>query len=106
MAELLILEFEGFAEADYDAVNSDLGVDMVSGEGDWPAGLHTHTAGSNAGNWVVIEVWETQDDQEDFMNSRLGPALHKAGVTKPPKRAEWHKLKSHHSPKKPSAKAK
>ena len=43
MAELLILEFEGFAEADYDAVNSDLGVDMVSGEGDWPAGLHTHT---------------------------------------------------------------
>ena len=40
------------------------------------------------------------------MNSRLGPALHKAGVTKPPKRAEWHKLKSHHSPKKASAKAK
>lgn len=106
MAELLILEFEGLTEEHYNAVNADLGVDSETGDGDWPAGLHTHTAGSSDGSWIVVEVWETQEDQEDFMNSRLGPALHKAGVTKPPKRAEWHKLKAHHSPKKPSAKAK
>jgi hypothetical protein len=107
MAELLILEFEGLTEEDYAAINADLGIDQESGEGDWPAGLHTHTAGAGgAGSWVVVEVWETQEDQDDFMQSRLGPALHKAGVTKPPKRADWHKVKAHHSPKKASAKGK
>jgi len=106
MSELLILEFEGLSDAEYDAVNADLGIDMTSGEGDWPAGLHTHTAGATDGGWIVVEVWETQDDQDEFMKSRLGPALHKAGVTKPPKRAEWSTLKAHHSPKKASGKAK
>jgi hypothetical protein len=106
MAELLILEFEGIDEDTYDAINADLGIDAASGEGDWPAGLHTHTAGSTGAGWIVVEVWETQDDQDEFMKSRLGPSLHKAGVTKPPKRAEWSKLKAHHSPKKASAKRK
>lgn len=106
MADLLILEFEDLGDTDYGAINELLGIDMSSGEGDWPPGLHTHAAASKDGNWVVVEIWETQEDQDDFMKSRLGPALHKAGVTKPPKRAEWSKLKAHHSPKKPSAKAK
>jgi heme-degrading monooxygenase HmoA len=55
---------------------------------------------------MVIEVWESQEDQDAFMQSRLGPALHEAGVTAPPKRAEWSKVRSHHSPKKASAKTK
>jgi hypothetical protein len=102
MAELLILEFEGFSEDTYDAVNADLGIDMESGEGDWPDGLVTHTAGPIKGGWIVIEVWETQEDQDDFMSSRLGPALHKAGVVDRPKRAEWSKAKAHHHPRKAS----
>ena len=40
------------------------------------------------------------------MKSRLGAALHKAGSPADPKRVEWSKLKAHHAPKKPSAKAK
>jgi hypothetical protein len=107
MAEVLILEFEGFDQAAYDQVNAELGIDMDSGEGDWPAGLHTHMAGpTQGGGWIVVEVWESQEDQEAFMQSRLGGALHKAGVTGPPKRAEWTKPRSHHSPKKASAKGK
>ena len=63
---------------------------MDSGEGDWPAGLHTHLAGpTEGGGWIVIEVWESQEDQDAFMQSRLGGALHNAGVTRPPKRQEW-----------------
>lgn len=106
MSEVFILEFEGFDQAAYDQVNAELGIDMDSGEGDWPAGLHTHLAGpTEGGGWIVVEVWESQEDQDAFMQSRLGGALHKAGVTKPPKRAEWTKPRSHHSPKKASAKA-
>jgi hypothetical protein len=107
MAEVFILEFEGFGADAYDRVNNVLGINMDSGEGDWPAGLHTHLAGpTEGGGWIVVEVWESQEDQDEFMKSRLGPALHQAGVTNPPKRAEWSKPRSHHSPKKASAKAK
>ena len=49
---------------------------MDSGDGDWPAGLHTHLAGpTEGGGWIVVEVWETQEDQDEFMKTRLGPAL-------------------------------
>jgi hypothetical protein len=106
MAEVFILEFEGFDQAAYDQVNAELGIDMDSGEGDWPAGLHTHLAGPTEGGWIVVEVWESQEDQDAFMQSRLAGALQNAGVNKPPKRAEWSKARSHHSPKKASAKAK
>jgi hypothetical protein len=107
MAELFILEFDGLSAADYEQVNSELGIDPNTGEGNWPPGLHTHMAGpTEGGGWIVVEVWESQEDQDAFMKSRLGGALHKAGVTKPPKRAEWSKPRAHHTPKKPSAKAK
>jgi hypothetical protein len=104
MAELLILEFEGFGESDYEKVNEILGVDQSSDEGNWPPGIISHTAGATEDGWIVIEVWETREDQDEFMKTRLGPALQQAGVTKPPKRAEWSKAKSHRSPRRPSAK--
>jgi hypothetical protein len=106
MAELLILEFENFAEGAYEKVNSELGIDMRSGEGDWPDGLVSHTAGHLDGGFIVVEVWESQEDQEDFMRSRLGLALQNAGVQGPPKRAEWSKLRAHHTPRKASSKSK
>jgi hypothetical protein len=103
MAELFILEFDGFGEAVYDKVNEILGIDQSTDEGDWPAGLVSHSAGPIEDGWIVIEVWETREDQDEFMKSRLGPALHQAGVDKPPKRAQWTKAKSHRSPRRPSA---
>lgn len=46
MAEALILEFEGMGREEYQAVNDVLGIDMGSGEGEWPPGLLVHTAGA------------------------------------------------------------
>jgi len=107
MAVIFVLEFEGFGADAYDRVNQGLGINMDSGEGDWPPGLHTHLAGpTEGGGWIVVEVWESQEDQDEFMKTRLGPALHKAGVTGAPKRAEWSKPRAHHTPKKPSGKGK
>jgi hypothetical protein len=37
---------------------------------------------------MVLEVWDSQEAQAAFMESRLGPALGKAGMPEP-SRAEW-----------------
>jgi hypothetical protein len=98
MAEALILEFAGLSDADYRAVNSNLGIDMETGKGDWPAGLLSHAAGPGAaGAWVVTEVWESQADQAAFMESRLGAALGAAGVTGVPA-IRWVPLVAYHVP--------
>jgi hypothetical protein len=38
MADGLILEFDGFGVEKYEQVNELLGIDMNTGEGDWPGG--------------------------------------------------------------------
>jgi len=98
MAEGLILEFDGFGRETYDAVNERLGIDQDSGQGDWPAGLVFHAGAGKPGGWVVFEIWESRQDQERFMNDRLGRALQEAGATGPPARAEWLELAAYHTP--------
>ena len=98
MAQGLILEFDGVGQEQYDAVNRRLGIDPQDGQGDWPAGLIFHAGGAKAGGWVVFEVWESQQAQEQFMNERLGQALGEGGVTEPPARVEWLELAAYTSP--------
>ena len=99
MAAELILEFEGVTTKEYDAVNKELGIDMSSGKGDWPDGLVAHSAGLNdAGHLVVIEVWDSPEHQARFMETRLGAALAKGGVTSPPTKVLWIELVSHQMP--------
>ena len=71
MAEALILEFEGVGRDEYEAVSDLLGIDMGSGAGEWPPGLLIHTAGATENGWAVLEVWESREAQEAFMNERL-----------------------------------
>jgi hypothetical protein len=97
MAAELILEFEGVTLTEYLAVNRELGIDPESGEGTWPDGLVTHSAGLNEhGHLVVIEVWDTPEHQARFMEERLGEALTKGGVTGPPSSVTWIELAAHH----------
>ncbi len=96
MAAELILEFEGVTTEEYWAVNKELGIDADSGEGNWPEGMVAHSAGLNeAGNLVVIEVWDTPGHQSKFMEERLGPALVKGGIAGPPSSIAWIELVSH-----------
>src|SRR5436305_15086798 len=88
MADALILEFEGHGLEEYERVNEILGIDMRSGEGDWPEGLLLHSASAKEGGFVVYEVWASQADQERFMAERLGQALQEGGVAGPPAMAE------------------
>jgi hypothetical protein len=85
MAEAVLLEFDGVGQDEYDRVNKELGIDMSTGEGDWPTGLQMHTAGiADDGTFVVYEVWESRDAQATFMHDRLGAALAAGGVTAQP----------------------
>ncbi len=98
MAEALILEFTGVGEAEYAAVNKLLGIDMGTGQGDWPAGLLSHAAGqADDGTFVVSEVWASRADQEAFMAARLGGALAGGGITSAPK-VRWVALLAYHQP--------
>jgi len=98
MPEALILEFTGVSEADYAAVNKQLGIDMQTGQGDWPPGLISHAAGTaDDGAFVVSEVWSSRADQEAFLQSRLGHALAAGGVTAMPT-IRWVPLVAYHQP--------
>jgi hypothetical protein len=98
MPEALILEFTGLGEAEYQAVNKQLGIDMHTGQGDWPAGLLSHAAGkADDGTFIVSEVWSSRADQDAFMTSRLGAALQAGGVTSAP-RVRWVPLLAYHLP--------
>ncbi|HVA03770.1 MAG TPA: hypothetical protein VMU64_08470 [Acidimicrobiales bacterium] len=99
MPAQLTLEFDGVTETEYWAVNKELGVDATTGEGDWPDGLVTHGAGLDEnGHLIVTEVWDTPEHQARFMETRLGAALAKGGITSPPTRVVWIELVSHQMP--------
>ncbi len=96
MPEALILEFTGVGETEYAAVNKLLDIDMQTGQGDWPAGLLSHAAGTaDDGTFIVSEVWSSRAAQEAFMTSRLGAALQAGGVTSMP-RVRWMPLLAYH----------
>jgi hypothetical protein len=89
MSEALIFEFKGVTSDQYNQVNAVLGLNPATGEGDWPAGLLSHTGAVGAGGDVtVFEVWDSQESQATWMVSRLGPALGQVEVPEP-FRVEW-----------------
>jgi hypothetical protein len=89
MAELVVIEFSApDAVTIYNQVNHLLGWDGVPSPEDLPAGMISHVAGESGDKLVVVEVWESQAAQAEFMNSQLGPAFAEAKVPAPT-RIEW-----------------
>jgi hypothetical protein len=90
VAELLLLEFSHPNAAElYQAVNQDLGIGDSGAQ--WPGAMGCHVAGQSGDNLVVVEVWDSKAEQEEFMQNRLGPALQKANAPAP-RRVEWLSL--------------
>jgi hypothetical protein len=66
----------------YEKVRAQLGLEA-------PAGGIFHLAGpSPNGGWGVLEVWESQEDAQRFVQERLLPAFEAAVVERPPIRPE------------------
>ncbi|MBA3300437.1 MAG: hypothetical protein H0T15_01085 [Thermoleophilaceae bacterium] len=71
-----IYDAPGATIEQYDQVNEQLGPEK-------PEGVHTHIAGPFDGGLRVIEVWDSTDAIDRYMESGLGEALQQAGVPEP-----------------------
>jgi hypothetical protein len=93
MADVLVLEFvhpDGEAVDIYYADNERLGFDPETGWSNGaPEGMISHTAGESGDRLIVVEVWESQEHQQAFMETQLGPAFHDAAAPQP-SRVEWY----------------
>jgi hypothetical protein len=68
MAVAVIQEFEATSEH-YEQVNEKIGDTP-------PAGLIVHTASDlGGGRWKVVDVWESADDYQNFVQNQLIPAI-------------------------------
>jgi hypothetical protein len=68
MAVIVIQEFEATTDQ-YDQVNEKLG-------GEVPDGLIAHAgAESGSGKMKVVDIWESNEKWESFLNGRLGAAV-------------------------------
>ncbi|HZT45535.1 MAG TPA: hypothetical protein VFA24_05085 [Gaiellaceae bacterium] len=101
MAVAYLQEFEirdgDTSTPNYDAVVKELALDRA------PDGLLIHTAGfdHDAGVFRILDVWETREHGEKFMNERLNPIIERMGAAAaasgdetfvPPARETWYEL--------------
>jgi hypothetical protein len=61
---------EGFTSETYDAVQEKAGISSNP-----PSGLIFHTLGSADGKWVIVDVWDSEDQFNEFREGTLNPAL-------------------------------
>ncbi len=78
MAIGLWLKFDGGTEEQYNAVNTQMGI-----ESDPPEGLIFHAAGPTESGWSVIDFWESRDHFDRFLEGRLGQAIEELGDQAP-----------------------
>ena len=81
MAVVFIIEQPDVTREKYEDVRS-----QVVPDNRIPDGMILHLAGEvKGGGWRVVELWESEEAQGKFLQTKLGPAFQKAGVTTAPK---------------------
>ena len=80
MATMMLMEWPGVTEDEYNHVVAALGLDANP-----PVGAAFHVAGFSGGSLHVLDVWESQRAFERFQQERLAGAVQKAGIVSQPK---------------------
>ena len=80
MAVMMIMEWAGVTQEQYDAV-----CDIVNFMGQPPKGGLVHVASLSDKGLHVTDVWETAEDFQAFAEQRLMPGVQKAGIPGEPK---------------------
>ena len=75
MAICRIYEIEGGTLDQYDEVDAKFP--------ESPEGATLHVAGATEGRLYVVEVWESRQHVEDYMESGVGAAIEEAGIPEP-----------------------
>jgi hypothetical protein len=85
----ICLIFEGpITQAQYEQARNEVAPDNKRA-----AGMLYHVAGPNeSGGWRVIEVWESQEAADRFLNEKLGQALQKANISVQPQKFQVHNI--------------
>ena len=84
MAIGILVEVPGGTQEMYDRTMVELNLDAKPAQG-----LISHVAGPTESGWRVLDVWNTKADFENFLNSRLGRAIHNAGFPGQPSISEF-----------------
>ncbi len=79
MATVMIMQWPGVTRAQYDQVRKD-----VNWEGQIPAGAKFHVAWFDGDGLRVIDLWESRQHFETFVNARLTPGVARAGIVGQP----------------------
>lgn len=80
MAVLMMLEWEGVTPAQYDAVRKHVGWETNK-----PEGGMFHVAAFNAKGLRVVDVWESAEQFQRFVETRLMPGTQAVGIKGQPK---------------------
>ena len=83
MALTFLFELPGTTQEQYDQV-----LDNLQRGGKTAEGRIFHVAGPMEGGWRVLDVWESQEAWDKFLQEKLGQALQEAGVA-PPQQQVW-----------------
>ena len=79
MAIFLITKGEGFTKDIYEKARRE-----VNWEGNRPPGIILHAASfDDSGNIRVADIWESEDQWNNFLDTRLKPSFQKGNVPPP-----------------------
>jgi len=89
MAVAMFIEMPGVTTDEYDKLNERLGTTRPEDE---PEGLVFHVCAKTADGLSICDVWRSQEELEDFLANKLGPAAKELGLPEgpPPRFAEVH----------------
>lgn len=80
MPVVMYMEWDGVQPEQYDEVRS-----KVDWEGDVPAGAMLHVPWFAGDGMRVTDVWESAEDFQRFVDSRLMPAVQELGIEGEPR---------------------
>jgi hypothetical protein len=90
MAIGLRITFPGGTQEQYIAVH-----DHIDIENRPPHGLIFHASGPVEGGWRVLDFWHSRNDYDQFVESRLRPAIDKLADSALPAAAEIEEFSIH-----------
>jgi hypothetical protein len=85
MPVAMMMENPNVTKESYDKVRAHIGLET-------PAGGIFHAAGEGPNGWRVIEIWESEQDAQRFLQERLRPAWEAVGVEPPPNPPQFWQL--------------
>ncbi|HQZ72378.1 MAG: hypothetical protein ACH37Z_04875 [Anaerolineae bacterium] len=84
MAVAVLIEVEGLTAPQYDQI-----IKEVWPDGRLPQNAQFHLAGPAGNSWRVVDVWDSADSFNAFVQGTLGAAMQNAGVTVQPRIDFW-----------------